>query len=64
MRIWDQERATNYLKARVYGYNVTDADLRSLKSPNWLTDQVLVYHVALLSCIIFNQHEENKFYKY
>lgn len=48
MRIWDQERATNYLKARVYGYNVTDADLRSLKSPNWLTDQVLFYHVVEL----------------
>ncbi|XP_062621668.1 uncharacterized protein LOC134283234 [Saccostrea cucullata] len=32
MKIWDQETATNCIKARVYGYKVSDADLMSLKS--------------------------------
>uniref|UniRef100_K1Q637 Uncharacterized protein n=1 Tax=Magallana gigas TaxID=29159 RepID=K1Q637_MAGGI len=49
MKIWNQERATNYIKARVYGYNVNDADLMSLKSPNWLTDQVLDAYLSYLA---------------
>ena len=55
-RIWAWPEGTGYITARVFKFNVTDTDIRSLDQGEWLTDQVFDFNntfkimLALSAC--------------
>ncbi|XP_056008435.1 uncharacterized protein LOC125666366 [Ostrea edulis] len=47
-RYKSREESSNYIIAKVSGYNITDEDCKSLACRNWLTDQVMDAYIAFI----------------
>nr|XP_022306026.1 uncharacterized protein LOC111112653 isoform X5 [Crassostrea virginica] len=46
--IWSQTSTTDFIIASIFGYNITDRDIKSLEGTHWLTDQVIDAYLKLL----------------
>ena len=41
VNIWSQTSTTHFIIANIFGYNITDSDIKSLEGTHWLIDQVI-----------------------